>query len=56
MIIGSNLLFFKNLPSTNTRAAELLRKNNLPEGTIVYTNYQSAGRGYYREQLGKRRW
>ena len=46
MIIGSNLLFFKNLSSTNTRAAELLRKNNLPEGTIVYTNYQSSGKGY----------
>jgi BirA family transcriptional regulator, biotin operon repressor / biotin---[acetyl-CoA-carboxylase] ligase len=50
MIIGSNLLFFENLPSTNTYAANLLKKNNLPEGTIVYTNYQSAGRG----QTGKR--
>ncbi len=46
MIIGSNLLFFKNLSSTNSRAAELLRKNNLPEGTIVYTNYQFSGRGH----------
>ena len=46
MIIGSNLLFFENLPSTNTRTADLLKKSRLPEGTIVYTNYQSAGRGY----------
>ena len=46
MIIGSNLLFFKNLPSTNSHAAFLLKKNKLPEGTIVYTNYQSAGKGY----------
>jgi BirA family transcriptional regulator, biotin operon repressor / biotin---[acetyl-CoA-carboxylase] ligase len=46
MIIGSNLLFFENLPSTNTHAANLLKKINLPEGTIIYTNYQSAGRGY----------
>jgi BirA family biotin operon repressor/biotin-[acetyl-CoA-carboxylase] ligase len=46
MIIGSNLLFFENLPSTNTHAADLLKKSNLPEGTIIYTNYQSAGRGY----------
>jgi BirA family biotin operon repressor/biotin-[acetyl-CoA-carboxylase] ligase len=46
MIIGSNLLFFENLPSTNTRLAELLKKNDLPEGTIVYTNYQSQGRGH----------
>jgi BirA family transcriptional regulator, biotin operon repressor / biotin---[acetyl-CoA-carboxylase] ligase len=45
MIIGSNLLFFENLPSTNTHTAYLLKKKNLPEGTIVYTNYQSAGRG-----------
>ncbi len=46
MIIGSNLLFFEDLPSTNIHAADLLKKNNPPEGTIVYTNYQSAGKGY----------
>jgi BirA family transcriptional regulator, biotin operon repressor / biotin---[acetyl-CoA-carboxylase] ligase len=45
MIIGSRLLFFKNLPSTNTHAANLLKTNDLPEGSIVQTNYQSAGRG-----------
>ncbi len=45
MIIGSNLLFFEDLPSTNTHAANLVKKNILPEGTIVYTNYQLAGRG-----------
>ena len=46
MIIGSNLLFFENLPSTNTYTADLLKKGSLQEGTIVFTNYQSAGRGY----------
>ena len=46
MTIGSELLFFKNLPSTNTRASELLKKKNIPEGTIVHTNWQSAGRGH----------
>jgi BirA family biotin operon repressor/biotin-[acetyl-CoA-carboxylase] ligase len=46
MIIGSKILFFESLPSTNTYAASLLKKGNLPEGTIVYTNNQSAGRGY----------
>jgi BirA family transcriptional regulator, biotin operon repressor / biotin---[acetyl-CoA-carboxylase] ligase len=46
MIIGSNILFYKNLPSTNTFTSALLKKNQLPEGTIVYTDYQSAGRGY----------
>ena len=39
-------MFFKNLPSTNTYAADLLKKNNLQEGTIIYTNYQPEGRGY----------
>jgi BirA family biotin operon repressor/biotin-[acetyl-CoA-carboxylase] ligase len=51
MIIGSNLLFFENLPSTNTYTADLLKKGSLQEGTIVFTNYQSAGRGY-----SKNRW
>ena len=46
MIIGSNLLFFENLPSTNTFTADLLRKNHLAEGTIIQTNFQTAGRGY----------
>ena len=45
MIIGSKLLFFENLPSTNSYAASLLRDQEVPEGTVVYTNYQSAGRG-----------
>jgi BirA family biotin operon repressor/biotin-[acetyl-CoA-carboxylase] ligase len=46
MIIGSKLLFFKNLPSTNAHAASLLKKYQLSEGTVVYTNYQSAGKGH----------
>jgi BirA family transcriptional regulator, biotin operon repressor / biotin---[acetyl-CoA-carboxylase] ligase len=45
MIIGSKLLFFENLPSTNTHAASLQRNSGLTEGTIIYTNYQMAGRG-----------
>jgi BirA family biotin operon repressor/biotin-[acetyl-CoA-carboxylase] ligase len=45
MIIGSKILFFKNLPSTNTYAANFLKKNNLREGTVIHTNYQSAGKG-----------
>lgn len=47
MIIGSNILFFESLPSTNTQAAGLLRNDKLPEGTIIHTHYQTAGRGYY---------
>jgi biotin-(acetyl-CoA carboxylase) ligase len=46
MIIGSNLIFFQNLPSTNSHALGLLKKSGLTEGTILRTNYQSAGKGY----------
>jgi len=46
MIIGSNILFFRDLPSTNSHASLLLKKNSLTEGTIIHTNYQSAGKGY----------
>jgi BirA family biotin operon repressor/biotin-[acetyl-CoA-carboxylase] ligase len=45
MIIGSKLIFFENLISTNTYASSLLKKEPQPEGTIVYTNYQTGGRG-----------
>ena len=46
MIIGSNIMFFQNLPSTNSHALYLLKNSKLPEGTILYTNYQSSGKGY----------
>lgn len=46
MIIGSKILFFENLPSTNTYTIDLLKENSLAEGTIIRTNYQSSGRGY----------
>jgi BirA family biotin operon repressor/biotin-[acetyl-CoA-carboxylase] ligase len=45
MIVGSKLIFVDSLPSTNTHAVQLLKNTGLPDGTIVYTNYQSAGRG-----------
>ena len=45
MIIGSRLFFLKNLPSTNTYTASLLRNTELPEGAVIYTNYQTSGRG-----------
>lgn len=50
MIIGSKLLFYQNLPSTNTFAAAMVRENSVPEGSIIITDYQSAGRG----QMGNR--
>jgi len=45
MIIGSKLIFLKNLPSTNSYAASLVKEKEVSEGTIIYTNYQSMGRG-----------
>jgi BirA family biotin operon repressor/biotin-[acetyl-CoA-carboxylase] ligase len=45
MIIGSKYLFFAELPSTNSHAAILLKERNLSEGTVIYTSYQTAGRG-----------
>ena len=45
MIIGSTLIYLKNLPSTNSHSARLLKGEKLPEGTIIHTNFQSAGKG-----------
>jgi BirA family transcriptional regulator, biotin operon repressor / biotin---[acetyl-CoA-carboxylase] ligase len=45
MIIGSNLLFHESLSSTNTTAAQLVRTGEPAEGTIIHTDFQSAGRG-----------
>jgi len=45
MTLGSRLIFLKNLPSTNAHAAQLLKTEKLPEGTIIYTNFQTSGRG-----------
>lgn len=45
MIIGSKIVFIKNLPSTNTYAVSLLKEGDIPEGTIIYTNFQASGRG-----------
>jgi BirA family biotin operon repressor/biotin-[acetyl-CoA-carboxylase] ligase len=46
MIIGSEIIFMENLPSTNTYASQILRSKKVKEGMIICTNYQSAGRGY----------
>jgi BirA family biotin operon repressor/biotin-[acetyl-CoA-carboxylase] ligase len=51
MIIGSNLLFYEKLSSTNSQASLLLKDKDLPEGTVVYTDFQTGGRGQ-----GANRW
>jgi BirA family biotin operon repressor/biotin-[acetyl-CoA-carboxylase] ligase len=45
MIIGSKLIFCKDIESTNTYASGLIQRESISEGTIIYTNFQSAGRG-----------
>jgi BirA family biotin operon repressor/biotin-[acetyl-CoA-carboxylase] ligase len=45
MIIGSGRIFIEKVSSTNTHAAFLLRKGKVQEGTVVYTSFQTAGRG-----------
>jgi BirA family transcriptional regulator, biotin operon repressor / biotin---[acetyl-CoA-carboxylase] ligase len=45
MVIGSNLLYYESLTSTNTEALMMLRKNEVPEGSVIYSDFQSAGRG-----------
>jgi len=45
MIIGSEYIFFENLPSTNNYASVLLKNQFIQEGTIIHTKFQTAGKG-----------
>lgn len=45
MIIGSDLIFYNELPSTNTEASMLLRRGEPEEGTVILADYQSTGKG-----------
>lgn len=44
-LIGHNIIHFEQLPSTNVHALELLSKNKPPEGTVISTDNQFAGKG-----------
>lgn len=46
MIIGSNIKFYGSLESTNTYASECLKVSELQEGTVIYTDFQTAGKGH----------
>jgi BirA family transcriptional regulator, biotin operon repressor / biotin---[acetyl-CoA-carboxylase] ligase len=46
MNIGSKYIFRKNLPSTNSYAVKLLKNEKVEEGAVIYTNYQSEGKGH----------
>ena len=45
MIIGSVIKFHKELTSTNDQAFMLLKTINPVEGTVIYADFQKAGRG-----------
>lgn len=45
LFIGKNAVFLPETESTNSYAIDLLKKVNLPEGTIVYTSHQTKGKG-----------
>ncbi|MBC7696429.1 MAG: biotin--[acetyl-CoA-carboxylase] ligase [Burkholderiales bacterium] len=45
LFIGKNLLFLHEVESTNTYAMNLLRNVNPIEGTVVYTDHQTKGKG-----------
>ena len=45
MIIGSRFIHCKEIESTNTHASVLIQSDSVAEGTIIYADYQSGGRG-----------
>ena len=45
LFMGQNQVFVPQCHSTNSLATELMRNKDLPEGTIVITSDQTAGRG-----------
>ena len=45
LFVGQNQVFVSQCHSSNSIAAEMLRNNDLTEGTLVITDNQTAGRG-----------
>lgn len=45
LFIGKKIVYLPTCHSTNDTATELVRKENLAEGTVVITNAQTAGKG-----------
>ncbi len=45
LFIGSNTIFLDEVSSTNSYAIELLKNVNLAEGTLIFTNNQTQGKG-----------
>jgi BirA family transcriptional regulator, biotin operon repressor / biotin---[acetyl-CoA-carboxylase] ligase len=45
MIIGSKIYYYQQLTSTNTEAVRLMTNNDVAEGSVICSGYQSSGRG-----------
>jgi len=45
MIIGSDIQFYGSLESTNTYASQCLKTTELQEGTVICSDFQTAGKG-----------
>jgi len=45
MIIGSDILYFDSLASTNVTAAQMLTEQKPEEGTVIRAGFQTAGKG-----------
>lgn len=45
MIVGSHVIHYENVSSTNTVASALLRESKPPEGTVITASFQDSGRG-----------
>jgi BirA family biotin operon repressor/biotin-[acetyl-CoA-carboxylase] ligase len=45
MIIGSERIHFRELPSTNSFALQLLKEKEPAEGTVIHADFQTAGKG-----------
>lgn len=46
IVIGTNIIRKERVSSTNTLALELLKKEALPEGTVIWADEQTKGRGH----------
>jgi BirA family biotin operon repressor/biotin-[acetyl-CoA-carboxylase] ligase len=57
LFTGQNAIYLTEIPSTNSYAIDLLSKTSPPEGTCIFADYQSAGRGqigrYWHSEAGK---
>ncbi len=45
LFVGKNLIFMTSCHSTNQEAYDMIGKEQVPDGTIIITDHQTAGRG-----------